>query len=161
MKEHTTDPHGSKHQPYMELLWSMLLSFVVMYLLMYSMADRLSNVYFNLSNVYMTGLMAGSMLPIMLLTMRGMFGEKRFNLALWLFSLIILGLSWFLLRSEAGVGDAQFLRAMIPHHSAAIQMCNESAISDPRVKKLCEGIISSQEREITEMKTLLEEPARR
>jgi uncharacterized protein (DUF305 family) len=49
-------------------------------------------------------------------------------------------------------GDRQFLRAMIPHHSAAIQMCEESA---PRVKKLCGEIVESQKREIQEMKTLL------
>ncbi|HQH28168.1 MAG TPA: DUF305 domain-containing protein, partial [Oligoflexia bacterium] len=62
-----------------------------------------------------------------------------------------------LLRAEAGVGDRQFLRAMIPHHSAAIQMVKESSLSDPRVRKLGEGIISSQEREIAEMKALLAE----
>lgn len=46
---------------------------------------------------------------------------------------------------------------MIPHHSAAIQMCNEPNLSDPRVKKLCEQFVSSQEREIAEMTALLEE----
>jgi uncharacterized protein (DUF305 family) len=36
-------------------------------------------------------------------------------------------------------------------------MAKESAISDPRLKKLTEEIISSQEREIAEMKTMLDE----
>ena len=49
---------------------------------------------------------------------------------------------------------------MIPHHSAAIQMCNESSLTDPRVKKLCEQIVASQEREIAEMKALLAETQR-
>jgi uncharacterized protein (DUF305 family) len=48
------------------------------------------------------------------------------------------------------------MRAMIPHHSAAIQMCKQSSLSDPRVRKLCDGIVSSQEREIAEMKALLQ-----
>jgi uncharacterized protein (DUF305 family) len=55
------------------------------------------------------------------------------------------------------VSDRQFLRAMIPHHSAAIQMCNESSLTEPRVLKLCEGIVASQQREIAEMKALLAE----
>lgn len=155
------EQHGAhdqpKHNPYLGLLVSLLLSFAVMYLVMYSMADRWRNVYFNLSNVYMTGLMAGTMLPVMLLTMRGMFINKRMNAALWAASVIVLAGCWFLLRAEAGVGDRQFLRAMIPHHSAAIQMSRESPITDPRIKKLTEGIIASQEREIAEMKALLEE----
>lgn len=155
------EQHGAhdppKHNPYLGLLVSLLLSFAVMYLAMYSMADRPSNVYFNLSNVYMTGLMAGSMLPVMLLTMRGMFMNKRMNAALWAASVVILASFWWLLRAEAGVGDRQFLRAMIPHHSAAIQMSRESSINDPRVRKLTEGIISSQEREIAEMKAILDE----
>jgi uncharacterized protein (DUF305 family) len=64
---------------------------------------------------------------------------------------------WFLLRTEAAVGDREFLRAMIPHHSAAIQMVRESSITDPRVNDLGERIRSSQEREIEEMKALLAE----
>jgi len=149
--------HGGGHNPYVGLLVSLAVSFAAMYLIMYAMADRWSNVYFNLSNVYMTGLMAGSMVPIMLLTMPGMFKNKRANAALWVGAVVGLALCWFLLRAEAGVGNRQFLRAMIPHHSAAIQMAQESAITDPRVKKLVEEIISSQQREIAEMKALLAE----
>lgn len=155
-------PHHSRQRhdgtkPYLMTLLSLVMSFVVMYGLMYSMADRWDTVYPNLSNVYMAGLMAGSMLPIMLLTMPGMFKNKRANLALWGASVLILGACWFALRTEAGVGDRQFLRAMIPHHSAAVQMCKQSSLSDPRVKKLCEDIVTSQEREIAEMKALLNE----
>lgn len=69
----------------------------------------------------------------------------------------MLVLFWALLRAEAGVGDRQLLRAMIPHHSAAIQMVKESSLSNPRVQKLGQDIISSQEREIAEMKALLAE----
>jgi uncharacterized protein (DUF305 family) len=137
------------------LLVSVALSYVAMYAIMFSMVDRLENVYLNLSNVYMTGLMASSMTPIMLATMPGMFPNRRANVAIWLGSLALLAGFWGLLRAEAGVGDRQFVRAMISHHAAAIQMCNKSSLSDARVLELCEGIVSSQEREIAEMKELL------
>ncbi len=146
-----------KLSPYVLLLTSLAASYAAMYVLMFAMVDRWENVYVNLSNAYMAGLMAGSMLPIMLATMPGMFKNRRVNIALWAGSAAALALFWVLLRAEAGVGDRQFLRAMIPHHAAAIQMCQESAITDPRVKKLCEQIVSSQEREIAEMKALLAE----
>ncbi|MGE0396512.1 MAG: DUF305 domain-containing protein [Kofleriaceae bacterium] len=120
------------------------------------MVDRASHVYLNLSNVYMTGLMAASMVPIMLVTMSGMFRNKRLNIVVWAASALVLGMFWALLRTEAGVGNRQFLRAMISHHSAAIQMCNESSLTDPQVRELCNGIVSSQEQEIAEMKALLE-----
>lgn len=154
----TTGAHGGKHHnPYASLALSLAASYAAMYMIMYSMADRWNNVFLNLSNVYMTGLMAGSMLPIMLATMPGMFTSKRMNIAMWTASVGVLALFWVLLRAEAGVGDRQFMRAMIPHHAAAIQMCKESSLSDPRVRKPCEEIISSQEREIAEMKALLAE----
>jgi hypothetical protein len=149
--------HAGPDNPYAALLVSELVSFAVMYGVMYSMADRWDHVYLNLSNVYMAGLMAGSMLPVMLVTMPGMFTDKRTNAVLWAASAAVLALFWWLLRVEAGVGDRQFMRAMIPHHSAAIQMCRESSVEDPRVKKLCQGIMTSQEAEIAEMKALLSE----
>lgn len=162
-KQHKTnenaepDSHSGKQKPYADLLVSLIISFIAMYAIMYAMVDRWSNVYFNLSNVYMTGLMAGSMSPIMLATMRAMFGNRKMNIALWAASVAILALFWVLLRYEAGVGDRQCMRAMIPHHGAAIQMCKESSLTDPRVIKLCQEIVASQEREIAELKALLAE----
>ena len=149
--------HAGMQNPYTPLLVSIGVSFVVMFGLMYSMADRPGNVFVNLSNVYMTGLMAGSMLPVMLVTMPGMFMNRQTNLILWVASVAALLLFWLLLRNEAGVGDRQFMRAMIPHHSAAIQMCEESSLSDSRVKRLCDDIVASQRQEIATMKALLVE----
>jgi hypothetical protein len=156
MESHPEMNPSDTKKPYVNLLYSLAASYAAMYLIMYSMVDRWEHVYLNLSNVYMTGLMAGSMLPIMLATMPGMFKNRAFNSGLWVASAVILGAFWVLLRAEAGVGDRQFMRAMIPHHSAAIQMCKQSSLSDPRVRKLCDGIVSSQEREIAEMKALLQ-----
>lgn len=161
LRTESHDDGHAKHRAYVALLLSTALSFVVMYVVMYSMVDERADVYLNLSNVYMVGLMAGSMVPVMLLTMRGMFKDRRKNVVAWAGSVAFLATCWFALRAEAAVGDRQFMRAMIPHHSAAIQMCTESKLSDPRVKALCDGIVESQEREIAEMKALLAEKKQR
>ena len=60
-------------------------------------------------------------------------------------------------RLQSGIGDDQFLRSMIPHHSSAIVMCEESALTDPDILELCEEIVATQEREIAEMKAILGE----
>jgi hypothetical protein len=155
---HNTAGSGP-HQSGRALHWVLmfLASFAVMYFAMYAMADRLEHVYLNLSNVWMTGFMTAAMFVPMLLLMGGMLPGKKTKSAVWLSVLVIGAMCWIALRTEAGVSDTQFLRAMIPHHSAAIQMCHQSSITDPRVKKLCQEIIESQEREIAQMRALLSE----
>lgn len=55
------------------------------------------------------------------------------------------------------VGNDQFLRSMIPHHSHAILVCEEASIIDPEIEELCDQIIASQEEEIDIMKRMLDE----
>jgi len=49
------------------------------------------------------------------------------------------------------------MRAMIPHHSIAIMTSERAHLTDPRVRKLADGIIESQRREIGEMEALIRE----
>lgn len=61
-----------------------------------------------------------------------------------------------LVRTQTFVGDEAFLRSMIPHHSRAVLVCEESALTDPEIIELCQSIIDSQTREINQMKEILE-----
>jgi uncharacterized protein (DUF305 family) len=47
------------------------------------------------------------------------------------------------------------MKAMIPHHSIAILTSERANITDPRVRKLADGIIEAQRREIGEMEALI------
>ena len=49
------------------------------------------------------------------------------------------------------------MNSMIPHHSIAINNARRADIRDPRVRKLADGIIRAQVREITEMKLLVDD----
>ena len=53
------------------------------------------------------------------------------------------------------MGDVAYMKAMIPHHSIAILTSTRAHISDPRVRKLADGIIEAQRREIAEMESLI------
>jgi uncharacterized protein (DUF305 family) len=64
---------------------------------------------------------------------------------------------WTLIRQQAAIGDRQFLRSMIPHHAGAVLMCEQAELQDPQILQLCKGIVSSQQAEIAQMKSLLQE----
>lgn len=151
---HTDINHG-KH--YRKLLLMVVLSFISMYILMYAMADRLENVYPNVNQFYMAGLMTCPMIIIELALMRIMYRNRKLNIAIMAVSVVALAGFYFAIRQQAGVGDRQFLRSMIPHHSAAILMCESADIKDPQIKKLCDEIVSGQRHEIEQMKTKLRE----
>ena len=132
------------------------LSALVMYLVMFTMIDGLGDFYNNVNNVWMTLMMVTPMGILMLLMMGSMYSNRTLNLVLHAaFGLVFL-LSFAAMRSQALVGDAQFLRSMIPHHSGAVLMCGRSSIADPEIVALCGNIIRSQEREIAQMKRILE-----
>jgi uncharacterized protein (DUF305 family) len=44
---------------------------------------------------------------------------------------------------------------MIPHHSGAILMCEQSPITDPEIVALCAHIVKSQMDEIRQMEKIL------
>lgn len=155
--------HGNQTQmqmqhgkPYQKLLLMAVISFISMYILMYSMVNELANAYPNVNQFYMAGLMTSPMIIIEVLLMRMMYKNKKLNaIAISIGIVALIGFS-LLIRQQAGVGNRQFMRGMIPHHAAAILMAKKSNLSDPEVKKLAEEIISSQEKEIAQMKAKLE-----
>lgn len=152
--QHTTQEHN-KH--YKHLLIMVILSFIAMYVLMYAMVDTFSNVYMNVNQFYMAGLMTSPMIIIELLVMGAMYMNKKLNMLLIAIGALLLIGFFVLIRQQVAVGDKQFLKSMIPHHAGAILMCEEANITDPEIKKLCEEIKLSQQREIDQMKTKLNE----
>ena len=134
-----------------------MLSFLAMYILMYAMVNSFSNVFSNFNQAYMAGLMAAPMMLIELALMGAMYPNKKWNAVIVVASIVALGLFWAGIRRQVAISDKQFLRSMIPHHAGAILMCEQASIRDPEIKKLCEEIVSSQQREIDQMKAKLKE----
>jgi uncharacterized protein (DUF305 family) len=131
------------------------LSFAAMYILMYAMVNTIDDVYMNVNQIYMAGVMTAPMVVIELVVMRAMYHDDKLN-ALIIGGTVVAGTAFFLfIQQQTFVGDGQFLRSMIPHHSAAILMCESAAIQDPEITKLCEGIVLSQQAEITQMRAKL------
>jgi hypothetical protein len=137
-----------------------VLSFISMYVLMYSMVNSFADVYNSLNQVYMAGLMTAPMVVIELWLMSSMYKDKRLNAVAIVVSVAAGILFFAFIRQQTLISDQQFLRSMIPHHSGAILMCEDASLQDPRIKDLCKEIISSQRREIDQMRALLEEGAK-
>jgi uncharacterized protein (DUF305 family) len=153
-KDHSNMP-GMMEDHYPKLWIMALLSFISMYILMYAMVNSIGNVFNNINEFYMAGLMTAPMIPIEIFLMRSMYKDQKRNLLIVVAS-ILAGLLFFLLiRQQGAVNDKQFLRSMIPHHAGAILMCEQASIQDAEIQELCRTIISGQQEEIDQMKAKL------
>ena len=159
MQHNGHQQHGEENH-YVRLAGMTVLSFMSMYVLMYSMANTINDVYNSLNQVYMAGLMTAPMVVIEMLLMSGMYKNTKLN-ALLIAGSCVAGIAFFLfIRQQTAISDRQFLRSMIPHHSGAILMCEGASIQDQRIKDLCKTIISGQQSEIDQMRAMLEERTR-
>jgi uncharacterized protein (DUF305 family) len=136
---------------------NMIVSTVIMYLVMFEMIRGWGEFIQNINFFYMALTMAMPMGVLMLLMMGSMYADKKLNLVLYVALGLVFLLAFAAVRTQALVGDKQFIRSMIPHHSGAILMCREASIRDPEIRDLCfkpDGIINSQSREIDQMKRI-------
>lgn len=140
---------------YSNLLLMSLLSFISMYILMYMMVDSYANVYSNLNQLYMAGLMTIPMVIIELILMQSMYTNRFLNKIIIVLSLIAFVLLIIFIRKQTAITDKEFLKSMIPHHAAAILMCNKATLENPELKELCKNIITTQQNEINFMKSKL------
>ncbi len=148
--------HEEGRSHYLRFAAMILASFAAMYVLMYAMVNAVENALPNNNQLYMAGLMAAAMAIVELAIMGGMYPNKKLNLAIVGVSILALVGFWFGLRGQVAISDRQFLKSMIPHHAGAILMCSEAAIQDVEIAQLCKSIVSSQQTEIDQMRTILE-----
>lgn len=158
MQQHDKPAEMRKH--YGRLAVMIVLSFISMYILMYAMVDRFQNVHPSLNQAYMAGLMTAPMVSIELLLMGMMYQQRQWNLAILVASLVIGVACFAAIRQQFLIGDREFLRSMIPHHSGALLMCGKAPITDPELKQLCGTIIQGQQAEIDQMNAMLAKPLR-
>ena len=140
---------------YKKLGLMMLVSFVIMYLVMFLNVDALEHIMLSNTRTYMTLLMVAPMAISMLLFMLSMYKNKKMNAIILSIASIVLIASFMMLRKQTLVSDVQYMKAMIPHHSSAIMTSQNAHLKDPEVKKLAKDIIKAQEEEIAQMKAAI------
>jgi uncharacterized protein (DUF305 family) len=156
---HSGTSGGMMRRHYLMFGLNMILSAIIMYLVMFEMIWSWGEFVQNINFFYMALTMAMPMGMLMLLMMGSMYSNKRLNIMLYALMALLFVLAFAAVRGQWLLGDKQFARSMIPHHSGAILMCNEAKLRDTELRELCygpNGIVASQKREVAQMKRILE-----
>ncbi|MBV2361214.1 DUF305 domain-containing protein [Thalassococcus sp. CAU 1522] len=132
-------------------------STVLMFCLMYLNSYAVDHVFFSQTRAWMALYMGAAMAVVMLGFMWTMYPGTKGKLAVLAASMTVFGAALYMVRSQSGVDDVAWMKAMIPHHSIAILTSERARIDDPRVAELAREIIEAQRREIAEMKALIAE----
>ena len=119
------------------------------------LAYRFNDLYLSLTLFYGGLLMASNM--IWSHEVVHYFSMGHFNTTIFIIGIILSGICVLLLRSQILVGDKEWLKRMISHHSTALTTSNKinKNTKNEKIKKLSNDIIKVQEDEITLMKSLL------
>ena len=152
--EQTPEKQGNYLRFFAMIGTSMVVMFFLMYLNSYQILDH---AWFSETRLFMTLIMGGAMLVIMLLFMWRMYPNLRANVAILGGGILLLLFAVWLVRSQATVTGVDYMEGMIPHHSIAILTSERAHITDPRVRQLADEIIEAQQREIAEMEWLIED----
>ena len=140
---------------YKKFALMMATSFVIMYAIMFLNVAEWDHVMLSTTRTYMTLLMIAPMAITMMLFMWGMYKNKNVNISIIFASILIFIATLYGLRAQESIGDIQYMKAMIPHHSSAILVSKNANLEDPEIKKLAEEIIKAQEEEIAKMKAAI------
>ncbi|MDF0596872.1 DUF305 domain-containing protein [Psychromarinibacter halotolerans] len=134
-------------------------STVIMFGLMYLNTYAFKHIFFSETRAYMAIVMGSTMAFVMMAFMVSMYPSRAMNLAIFTGSVMVFAISLWLVRSQVTVNGVSYMRAMIPHHSIAIMTSERAGIEDARVRKMADGIIDAQNKEISEMRALIADVA--
>ncbi len=158
MKHPDSAPNAHQMKGSYGRFWAMIgTSTAIMFGLMYSLVSQWDHVWFADTRFLMALYMGAMMAAVMLAFMLGMYRNMKMNTMIFAGAAVVFVVTLYLARSQAMIGDVAYMKAMIPHHSIAILTSSHAHITDPRVRKLADGIIEAQKREIGEMEALIRE----
>ncbi|NJW52658.1 DUF305 domain-containing protein [Salinimicrobium sp. CDJ15-91] len=143
-------------KPYLKFFLMIATSMLAMFFLMYTHSFQIiDHFWYSETRLFMTMIMGGAMIIIMLLYMLNMYKNRKANMLTLAFGVILISGALWLVRSQVTVSGTDYMEGMIPHHSIAILTSERSQIEDVRVRELADKIIKAQRREIMEMQWLI------
>ena len=105
--------------------------------------DKIYHYHTGATRVYMAIMMVAPMAIVMMIMMGSMYPNKKRNAGIIVAGVIVFIMALAALRTQTPIGDVQYMKAMIPHHSSAIMTSKSANIKDPDVRKLADSIIAS------------------
>jgi hypothetical protein len=138
-------------------LWFMMISSFIIQMFVMSgiMTNSYKNITFSLGKFYMSVIMALLMGLLEVLMYDNHMNTLSVYYYLYLGFLLVIFI--YLYRNQIYIDDKDYLNEMIEHHSMALLTSEEilQKTNSEEVKKLAENIISTQEKEIKYMKSLV------
>jgi Ca2+/Na+ antiporter len=134
----------------------MISSFIIqMFVMSGIMTNSYKNITFSLGKFYMSVIMALLMGLLEVLMYDNHMNTLSVYYYLYLGFLLVIFI--YLYRNQIYIDDKDYLNEMIEHHSMALLTSEEilQKTNSEEVKKLAENIISTQEKEIKYMKSLV------
>lgn len=131
-------------KPYRKFAITLIISYILMYAIMFLNVNEADHIYINMTRAYMTLLMISAMAVLMLLRMPMMYPNRKLNAGIIAASILIFIGCFIGVHKQAGISDVQYMKGMIPHHSIAIMTSQNAHIHDARVRKLADGIIKNK-----------------
>jgi uncharacterized protein (DUF305 family) len=138
------------------VLFMMMLSFIIQYYAMsVIMTNDITNIRNSLGKAYMSGMMA-LLMGVVEVAMND-YHMKMISTKYYIVFFILLGILYYMYKTQQYIYDSDYLNEMIEHHSMALTTSGEilKKTSDPKVKILASKIINTQEDEIQYMRSLL------
>lgn len=130
-------------------------STAIMFFLMYQLVYGWDHALFSLTRLISSFVMGCVMVAVMLAFMWPMYRPRVAKLSVLAVAVVGGAALLAVNRGQLLIDDSSFMKAMIPHHSIAINNARKADIRDPRVRYLADRIIRDQVKEIAEMKMLL------
>lgn len=143
------------HMSYIRFGLMIAVSTLIMFFLMYFNTYAASHLWYSQTRVWMAAMMGAIMSVVMIGFMWKMYALRTANIAIVATALAVAAGALWLVRSQETIDDVSYMKAMIPHHSIAIMTSERAHIRDPEVRRLADGIIDAQIREIEQMKRLI------
>ena len=153
---------GDRSHPSMDMGWGrfaamLATSTVIMFFLMYQLVYSWDHALFSVTRLISALIMGCVMTAVMLAFMWRMYRPQMTKVAVLVGAIMVGGALLAAHRSQAVIGDTDFMKAMIPHHSIAINNARKADIRDPRVRYLADRITRDQVKEIHEMQLLIQD----
>jgi len=127
----------------------------IMFFLMYQLIYTIDHATFSVNRLVASLVMGTVMTLVMLGYMWSMNPGTVVKISVVVGAFLLGAFLLYVNRAQSLIGDTEFMRAMIPHHSIAVNNARKADIRDPRVRELADEIIASQVREIRTMELLI------
>jgi hypothetical protein len=116
----------------------------IMFFLMYQLVYEADHLIFSVNRLVASLVMGAVMTIVMLGYMWSMYQGVGTKVAVLAGAILVGAVLLYVNRSQSLIGDTEFMRAMIPHHSIAINNARKADIRDPRVREPADEIIAAQ-----------------